>query len=100
MSDYVSRTDMVDISSASDITKIYDKKFPIPYTEILKNVTHEFEKDFWLKPFWKWVKDDRNLFYENKYANDGFNMIYWDFYDYAIEQIRKVQEIEAKSKTE
>jgi hypothetical protein len=96
MSDYVSRTDMLDISSASDIIKIYDKKFPIPYNEILQNISREFEKDFWLRPYWRWVKKDRNLFYERKYISDGFNMIYWDFFDKAIAEIQKQTEKEQK----
>ncbi len=96
MSDYVSRTDIPDISSASDIIKIYDKKFPIPYNEILQNISREFEKDFWSKPFWKWLKKDRNLFYEGKYTSDGFNMIYWDFFDKAIAEVQKQTEKEQK----
>jgi len=96
MSDYVNRTDMPDISSAADIVKIYDKKFPIPYNEILQNISREFEKDFWTRPFWKWIKKDRNLFYEGKYANDGFNMIYWDFFDKTVTEIQKETGTEQK----
>ena len=84
VSDYVSRTDILDISSAADIAGVYDKKFPIPYDKVLQNINKEFEKDFWANPYWKWIKADRNLFYESKYANDGFNMIYWDLFDKAI----------------
>jgi len=94
VSDYASRTDIPDISSASDITKIYDRKFPIPYNEILDAISHEFEKDFWVNPYWKWISKDRNLFYEGKYANDGFNMIYWDFFDKAVSVIRDEKEKE------
>ena len=93
-SDYVSRTDLSDISSADDIIKIHDKKFPIPYSEILEAISREFEKDFWMNPFWKWVSKDRNLFYDEKYANDGFNMIYWDFFDKAVSEIQEAEEKE------
>lgn len=94
VSDYVSKTDMLDISSAADIVKVYDKKFPIPYNEILQNISKEFEKDFWTRPYWKWIKKDRNLFYESKYANDGFNMIYWDLFDKALADLKKGTEKE------
>jgi hypothetical protein len=91
---YASRTD--DISSASDIIKIYDKKFPIPYNEFLQNIGGEFKKDFWMNRFWKWIKKDRNLFYDGKYYNDGFNMIYWDFFDKTAAEIQKETEKEQK----
>lgn len=94
ISDYVSRTDMSDISSAADITKIYDREFPIPYSELLQNISREFQKDFWLKPYEKWITKDRNLFYEGKYANDGFNMIYWDYFDKALSDMRREGEKE------
>lgn len=89
VSDHVSKTDMLDISSAADIVKIYDKKFPIHYNEILQNISKEFEKDFWTRPYLKWIQRDRNLFYERKYTNDGFNMIYWDLFDKAILDLKK-----------
>ena len=97
LSDYVSRTDLSDISSADGIIKIHDKKFPVPYNEILEAISREFEKDFWMNPLWKWISKDRNLFYDEKYANDGFNMIYWDFFDKAVS---KIQEAEEKEKQE
>lgn len=31
------------------------------------------------------------MFYENKYANDGFNMIYWDFFDKAVAKTKKIE---------
>jgi hypothetical protein len=61
VSDYVSKTDMPDISSAAELVKIYDKKFPILYNEILQNISKEFEKDFWTRPYWKWIQKGRNL---------------------------------------
>jgi type II secretory pathway pseudopilin PulG len=94
VSDYVSQTDALDISSAADIVKVCDKKFPIPYSKILQNISKEFEKDFWTSPYWKWIKKDRNLFYERKYANDGFNMIYWDLFDKALADLRNETEKE------
>jgi hypothetical protein len=84
VSDHVSQTDVIDISSADDILKIHNKKFPVPYNEILNSITMEFQKDFWLNPYRKWINKDRKLFYDGKYANDGFNMIYWDFFDKAV----------------
>ena len=61
VSDYVSKTDMHDIATAADLVKIYDKKFPILYNEILQNISKEFEKDFWTRPYWKWIQKGRNL---------------------------------------
>ena len=92
VSDYVSKTDMNDIASAADLVKIYDKKFPIPYNEMLQNISNEFEKDFWTRPYWRWIQKDRNLFYERQYANDGFNMIYWDLFDKALVDLKKESE--------
>ncbi|MEW6669678.1 MAG: hypothetical protein AB1512_31095 [Thermodesulfobacteriota bacterium] len=92
VSDYVSRTDTQELSSAADFIKIYDRKFPIPYYDLLQSISREFQKDFWVNPYWRWLKKDRNLFYEEKYANDGFNMIYWDFFDNALTQIRREEE--------
>jgi hypothetical protein len=99
MSDYISSTDMPDISSAADIAKAFNRKFPIPYNEIIQNIIKEFQKDFWMNPYWKWIKNDRNLFYEEKYGNDGFSMIYWDFFDKAIADIKNETEKE-KMKSE
>ncbi len=99
-SDYVSCTDLSDISSAGDIIKIHDKKFPIPYSEILEAISLEFEKDFWMNPFWKWVSKDRNLFYDGKYTNDGFNMIYWDFFDKAVSEIQEAEKKEKKENSQ
>jgi len=81
ISSYVSRTD--DVASES-IININNRMFPIPYTEILNNIDHEFSKDFWIEPYAEWIMNDRNLFYDDKYSNDGFNMMYWDFHDKAL----------------
>lgn len=89
ISDYVSQTDLRDIICADDVGKKFSNQFPIPYKEVLDNINHEFSKDFWIQPYWKWIKAGRNLFYENKYANDGFDMIYWEFYDKAIAEMEK-----------
>lgn len=96
-SDYVSQNDVIEIFSANDITKIYERKFPIPYNEILVAISREFEKDFWMNPYRKWISSDRNLFYDEKYANDGFNMIYWDFFDKAVSGIKEEEEKEKNS---
>jgi hypothetical protein len=80
ISDYISQTDMADVIIANDFEKIHSRKFPI---------NHEFEKDFWMRPYRKWIINDRNIFHETKYANDGFNMIYWDFFDNAVAEIQK-----------
>ena len=85
---------MNDIASAADLVKIYDRKFPIPYTEILQNISNEFEKDFWARPYWRWIRKDRSLFYERQYANDGFNMIYWDLFDKALSDLKNASEKE------
>jgi hypothetical protein len=89
VSDHISRTDIQNISSAADIMEVRANEFPIPYDKILQNISKEFEKDFWSQPYWKWIKDDRNLFYESRYANDGFNMMYWDLFDKALSDIKK-----------
>jgi hypothetical protein len=89
ISDYISQTDMADVTIANDFEKIHSRKFPIPYKEILGNINHEFEKDFWMRPYRTWIINDRNIFHETKYANDGFNMIYWDFFDNAVAEIQK-----------
>ncbi len=97
-SDYISETDKFDI--AEEIIKSNDKKFPIPYNELLENINREFLKDFWTAPYWKWIKKDRNLFYENRYANDGFNMIYWDLVDKELSEINEAQEKENKANSQ
>ena len=99
ISDYVSKTDILDaldddVHPAKNTIGIYNTQLPIPYKEILQNIRHEFEKDFWTEPYWKWIRKDRNLFYEGKYANDGFNQIYWDFFDKALAEIKKEEEID------
>jgi hypothetical protein len=82
VSDYHSRTD--EIQSAQDLSQLLTRKFPLPYWDILQNVANEFAKDFWVKPFGRWIANDRNLFYDGKYSNDGFNMMYWDLFDKAL----------------
>jgi hypothetical protein len=85
ISDYKSRTDDI---TADDISIMYSKKLPIPYKDILENINYEFAKDFWIKPFGKWLKNDRNIFCDEKYADDGFNMIYWDLYDHVVAEMK------------
>ena len=100
VSDYVSRTDTHELSTPTDIAKVYERKFPIPYNELLQSISREFQKDFWMNLYWKWIKKDRNLFYEEKYANDGFNMIYWDFFDDALADIRREEEKERQNNSQ
>jgi hypothetical protein len=100
VSDYVSRTDTQELSTAGDVVKVYDRKFPIPYHKLLQTIVREFQRDFWMKPYWKWLKNDRKLFYEKKCANDGFNMIYWDFFDNALAEIRRQEEKERQKNSQ
>ena len=59
----------------------YEDYFKHFYHEIMRNIKASFEADFWVKPFKKWLANDRNLFWDNRYANDGFNMKYLDLVD-------------------
>lgn len=77
ISDYCSKTDIVSPDSVPEISH----EFPIPYKNIIENIQYEFLKDFWAEPYVKWLKKDRLLFNDEKYSNDGFNFIYWDFFD-------------------
>jgi len=53
-----------------------------------------------MNPYWKWISKDRNLFYDEKYANDGFNMIYWDFFDKAVSDIKKAEKMEGQENSQ
>jgi len=48
---------------------------------VLDYVTASFEEDFWATPYEKFVKSDRNLFWEQKLGNGGFNQVFLDFHD-------------------
>jgi hypothetical protein len=83
VSNYKSKTDEID--DADDLPA-QTSQLPIPYENILENIDWEFSKDFWIEPFKKWLKHDRNLFDDSKYKNDGFNFIYWDFFDKRLKE--------------
>lgn len=78
ISNYNSKTD--EIENTEDLPQ-QNSRFPIPYEHILTNIDWEFSKDFWIEPFQKWLKSDRNLFDDSKYNGDGFNFMYLDFFD-------------------
>jgi hypothetical protein len=79
ISDYKSRTD-IDKCDKDNYPQ-RSKNLPIPYENLLKCVGWEFDKDFWVEPYKKWLKYDRELFDDSKYRNDGFYFIYLDFFD-------------------
>lgn len=62
---------------------IYNKKIK-NYREVLDAISGQFEKDFCMKIFDDFIKNDRNLFYDKDLANNGFNRIYYDFYKKTI----------------
>ena len=82
ISDYFSKTDA---SGPSEIPQ-KNRSIPIAYKNVLESIEWEFQKDFWVEPYQKWVKHDRQLFVDEKYANDGFNFIYWDLFDKLAQQ--------------
>ena len=53
----------------------------IPYRHILESVKYEFSKDFWAEPFDRWLRNDRLLFCDSTYGNDGFPAMYLDLFD-------------------
>ncbi len=61
------------------------------YEIILKDISDSFEEDFWATPYDKFIKFDRNLFYEEKLRNGGFNMMFWDFYDKCLKEWYAIQ---------
>ncbi|MDH5561880.1 MAG: hypothetical protein OEY59_13605 [Deltaproteobacteria bacterium] len=78
ISDYKSTTDSI---GDDDDLPTLNKKIPIPYGKVLECVDCEFEKDFWITPYEKWLQADRSLFDDSNYGNDGFNFVYLDFFD-------------------
>jgi len=75
LTDYFSRTDRLEDLPPNT------HEFPIPYKSLIKNIQYEFQKDFWIIPHKEFLKKDRSLFCSKKYRNDGFNFMYWDFFD-------------------
>jgi len=72
ISDYHSKTDSISPEDAPE----KNTQLPIPYKKILEDIQYEFSKDFWMKPYEEWLKQDRLIFNDKKYGNDGFNFIY------------------------
>lgn len=95
VSNYKSKTDEID--DADDLPA-QNSQLPIPYENILENIDWEFSKDFWIEPFKKWLKHDRKLFDDSKYKNDGFNFIYWDFFDKRLKEWFSKELISPKNK--
>ena len=57
-------------------------QLPIPYRRVLENIDWELSKDQLLANYEKWLKQDRNIFFDNnRYSGDGFNFIYLDLFD-------------------
>ena len=77
ISDYFSENDAVDPLEVPE----QNKALPIPYKNILESIEYEYRKDFWMDPFREWIKRDRLLFFDEKYANDGFNWMYLDLFE-------------------
>lgn len=95
ISDYHSKTDSISPENVPE----KNNKSPISYKEIIENVQYEFSKDFWIKPYEKWLKEDRLIFYNEKYGNDGFNFIYWDFFDDLLKQRHSGKLLSEKEKS-
>jgi len=82
ISDYYSKTDVHN----SEYIPRKNETLPISYGKMLDSIEYEFGKDFWAEPYQKWLKNDRSLFLDNKYANDGFVFIYYDLFDKLIKE--------------
>ena len=52
-----------------------------------------------MKPYEEWLKQDRLIFNDEKYGNDGFNFIYWDFFDDLLRQWHSGELLSAKDKS-
>jgi hypothetical protein len=82
ITDYHSKTDSIENNVPERPTKL-----PIPYQAILENIDWELSKDLLMANYEKWLKEDRNIFYdEKKYGDDGFNFMYLDLFDKKIKQ--------------
>lgn len=77
ISDYHSQTDAISPENVPE----KNTQLPIPYKKVLEDIEYEFCKDFWLEPYQQWLNRDRSLFEDKRYYGDGFNWIYWDFFD-------------------
>ncbi len=83
------------ISALENLGKCIDGKnevheYKASYKYVLEFVHHNLNKDFWSEPwgksYEKWLKKDRNLFYERSLANGGFNEMYQDLHDEACKE--------------
>ena len=53
----------------------------VEYKKILDNIVEQFNEDYWIEPHNEFIKSGRNLFWDDKLANGGFSMLYFDFFD-------------------
>lgn len=67
------------------------------YEIILKDISDSFERDFWATPYAEFVNSDRNLFWEEKLGNGGFNQTFLDFHDRRLKEWYAIQYNEDKS---
>ena len=51
------------------------------YKELLEEVQGQIEEDYWVVPLKKFVKKERNLFWQENLSNGGFNQVYLDLHD-------------------
>lgn len=91
ISDYKSR---LDVSTDSDKLPEKHTNIPIPYEELIEDIRWEFDEDFFknyksvsennivVEPFSSWLRFEKNLFFDFKYNNEGFCMMYYDFHDW------------------
>lgn len=78
ISDYHSKTDQLDDNDLPD----HGSQLPISYQTVLENIDWELSKDLLLVNYEKWLKQNRNIFIDDKrYSGDGFNLIYLDLFD-------------------
>lgn len=78
ISDYQSKTDLIDEFDLPDGAT----ELPIPYQTILENIDWELSKDLLMANYEKWLRKDKNIFFDEKeYGDDGFNFMYLDLFD-------------------
>jgi len=94
VTDYHSRTD-------SDEFEIPDRptRLPIPYPMMLENIDWELSKDLLMANYETWLKNDRNIFFDEKtYGDDGFNFMYLDLFDKKLSEWHSNELISPKMK--
>lgn len=87
----LSRYSTNSISNVLDISSHEELMGSLEYKKLLNSVEHEFQEDFWITPYEKFLKKDRHLFYEEKMGNGGFNMMYWDFFDKQLSEFKNIK---------